>query len=137
VHKRRVQSLSRGLPARILEFRTDMERLIGAAGAVVSMGGYNTIIELLAAGKPAVIVPRIEPRLEQLIRTERLSALGLVEMIHPHDLAPYLLLRKVGELLERGSASRATVDLSGAQRAVELVLAGVNERQALPLGSRP
>jgi predicted glycosyltransferase len=136
-HKRRVESLSRGLRARILEFSTDMERLICAAGAVVSMGGYNTTIELLAAGKQAVIVPRVEPRLEQLIRTERLSALGLVEMIHPNDLAPDLLLRKVGELLERGSPSRATVDLSGAQRAVELVLAGVNERHALPLGSRP
>ena len=136
--RRKLENLSRGLPVRVLEFRTDMERLISAAGAVVSMGGYNTTVELLAAGKPAVIVPRVEPRLEQLIRAERLSALGLVETIHPDDLTPDVLLDKVGRLLEQDSASRVALDLdfSGADKTVELVLAGVNEKRRIPLGSR-
>lgn len=136
-HKRRVERLSRGLRVQVLEFRPDMELLIQAAGTVVAMGGYNTTTEILAAKKPVVIVPRAEPRIEQLIRAERLAGLGLVDMIHPYDLTPDLLRSKVEELLERGPArsSRVDVDLSGAARAVELVFAGVAHKHAMALGA--
>lgn len=134
--KRRVERLARGIRSRrvrVLEFRADMERLIAGAGAVVSMGGYNTTTELLAAGKPALIVPRVEPRVEQLIRAERLAALGLVEMIHPDDLTPALMRSTVEELLERGPTTgiEAAIDLSGASTAVEFVRDGVAEKRAL------
>ncbi len=32
------------------------------------MGGYNTYCEILSFDKPALIVPRLQPREEQLIR---------------------------------------------------------------------
>lgn len=136
-HKRQAERLSRGLRVRVLEFRPDMEFLIQAAGVVVAMGGYNTTTELLAARKPAIIVPRVEPRVEQLIRAERLASLGLVEMIHPHDLAPGLLRSKVEELVERGPipAVPFEVDLSGADRAVELISASVSHKHAMVLGA--
>jgi len=135
--QRRVERLARGLRVRVLEFRVDMERLIRRAGAVVSMGGYNSTIELLIARKPALIVPRVEPRVEQLIRAERLSRLGLVEMIHPDDLGPELMRSKVEGLLERDPASAPAieVDFSGASRAVELVAAGVAKKRALAVGA--
>jgi predicted glycosyltransferase len=135
--KRRVERLSRGLPVSVLEFRADMERLIQRAGAVVAMGGYNTTIELLAARKRALIVPRVEPRVEQLIRAERLASLGLVEVIHPRDLTPDLMRSKVEELLRRDPVSAPTVevDLSGAVRAVDLVCAAVAEKRALAVGA--
>lgn len=137
--KRRVERLARSIRSRrvrVLEFRADMERLIAGAGAVVSMGGYNTTTELLAAGKPALIVPRVEPRVEQLIRAERLAALGLVEMIHPDDLTPELMRSTVEELLERGPTTgiEAAIDLSGASTAVEFVRDGVAEKRALAVG---
>ncbi len=132
-HKRQVERLSQGLRVRVLEFRPDMELLIQAAGAVVTMGGYNTTTELLAAGKPAVIVPRVEPRVEQLIRAEQLANLGLADMIHPHDLTPELLRGKAEELLARGPnfTVPVEVDLSGADRAVELVSSGVADRHTV------
>ncbi len=135
--KRTLERLSRGLRARVLEFRADMECLIERAGAVVAMGGYNTTTELLAARKPALIVPRVEPRTEQLIRAERLASLGLVEMIHPRDLTPPLMRSKVEELLRHDPASvpNLEVDLSGAARAVKLVSARVAEKRALAVGA--
>lgn len=134
--RRRLERLARGLRARVLEFRADMERLIARAGAVVSMGGYNTTTELLSAGKPALIVPRVEPRVEQLIRARRLAALGLVEMIHPDDLTPALMRSTVEGLLERGPTTgiEVAIDLSGATKAVELVREGVTEKRALAVG---
>ena len=134
--KREIERLARGLRARVMEFRPDMERLIKSAGAVVAMGGYNTTVELLAARKSALIVPRVEPRVEQLIRAERLADLGLVEMIHPNDLTPRLVRSKVEELLKRDpvSAPRVGVDLSGASRAVDLVTAEIAGKREVHLG---
>ncbi|HZA43980.1 MAG TPA: glycosyltransferase, partial [Rubrobacter sp.] len=135
--KRTLERLSGGLRARVVEFRADMERLIQGARAVVTMGGYNTTTELLAARKPALIIPRVEPRVEQLIRARRLASLGLVEMIHPRDLTPSLMRDQVEDLLRRdpSTAANAEVDLSGAARTVKLVSANVAEKRALAVGA--
>jgi predicted glycosyltransferase len=45
------------------------------------MGGYNTFCEMLSFDKPAVIVPRTKPRLEQYIRAHRAEELGLVRVL--------------------------------------------------------
>ena len=45
------------------------------------MGGYNTFCEILSFDKPALIVPRTAPRLEQYIRASRAADLGLVSML--------------------------------------------------------
>lgn len=57
--------------------------LIRASESVISMGGYNSVCELLANNKPALIVPRVEPRLEQAIRAERLSRINAVSFLLP------------------------------------------------------
>ncbi|MBP0662006.1 hypothetical protein J8J07_24120, partial [Mycobacterium tuberculosis] len=69
----------------VLEFDNRMEELIAGAKAVVAMGGYNTYCEILSFDKPALIVPRIQPREEQLIRAQRASELGLVDMLLPEE----------------------------------------------------
>lgn len=70
---------------KIIEFDNRMEELIAGARGVVSMGGYNTYCEILSFDKPALIVPRLQPREEQLIRAQRASALGLVDMLLPQE----------------------------------------------------
>lgn len=133
----RLEQLAKGTRSRIIEFHADMEALIEDAGPVVAMGGYNTTIELLAAGKTAIIVPRIEPRIEQLIRAERLQALGLLDMIHPQDLTPSRLRSKVEEIMarRRDSNLRVHVDLSGAPRAAGLIHSGIRDKQTLTLSA--
>ena len=49
------------------------------------MGGYNTFCEILSFDKPAVIVPRSRPRMEQTIRATRAQELGLVRMLDSED----------------------------------------------------
>ena len=66
----------------------DTLRLFAAADAVVSMGGYNSVCEALAAARPLVIVPRATDKVEQAIRAELLAARGLVSCVHPRELAP-------------------------------------------------
>jgi len=49
------------------------------------MGGYNTFCEILSLDKPALIVPRTRPRLEQYIRAVEAKRLGLVRMLSEDD----------------------------------------------------
>lgn len=63
-------------------FDSHMETLMSNAVGVVAMGGYNTFCEILSFDKPAVIIPRTKPRLEQYIRAKRAEDLGLLRMIH-------------------------------------------------------
>ncbi|SHJ49256.1 Predicted glycosyl transferase [Shimia gijangensis] len=62
-------------------FESRIENLIAGAKGIVSMGGYNTFCEVLSFDKPAVIVPRTKPRLEQYIRAHRAEELGLVRVL--------------------------------------------------------
>jgi predicted glycosyltransferase len=76
----------------VIEFDNRMEDLIANARAIVAMGGYNTYCEILSFDKPALIIPRMVPRQEQLIRAVRATELGLVGMLHPDHSADGLRL---------------------------------------------
>jgi predicted glycosyltransferase len=66
---------------RTLTFDARLENLMARAAGIVAMGGYNTFCEILSFDKPALIVPRMTPRLEQYIRARRAADLGLVAML--------------------------------------------------------
>ena len=64
-----------------ITFNARLEALVARAAGVVAMGGYNTFCEILSFDKPALIIPRTAPRLEQHIRAARAAELGLVAML--------------------------------------------------------
>ncbi len=64
-----------------ITFDTHIESLMTSAAGVVAMGGYNTFCEILSFDKRTLIVPRTEPRREQLIRAQRAQAQGLVSVL--------------------------------------------------------
>lgn len=72
----------------VQDFSDDMMSMVSAADVVLSMGGYNTVCELLTLHKRGVVVPRTEPVQEQWIRAQRMAALGLLRMLHPDQLTP-------------------------------------------------
>ena len=67
----------------ILEFHPEPTKLLAHADHIISMGGYNTVSEILSLEKRALIVPRVSPRREQLIRARRFESLGLIDVIYP------------------------------------------------------
>ena len=52
----------------IVDHQEEPEALLARAARVVTMGGYNSVMEVLAHGIPTLVVPRVAPREEQLIR---------------------------------------------------------------------
>jgi len=107
----------------IVRFAEDMAYYVRNADLVVSMAGYNTISEILAYGKHALVVPRVEPRREQLVRAERLARLGLVSFVHPAALTATSFSEAIARALDGVDTPLppATVDLRGLERTASLV----------------
>ena len=99
-------------------FTDDVPGYLEASDVVVSMGGYNSVCEILSASRPAIIVPRVTPRKEQLIRAVTLSRRGLLRMIHPAELSPQRLLHEIIDLLAGGAhGAGAPLAMDGLPRA--------------------
>ena len=96
-----LRSRARRVDAAFMVFSGHMTSLIAAADLVVTMGGYNTLTEILSLGGRAVVVPRVTPRAEQLIRAQCLERRGLVHLFHPDRLADGDLMAAVETELSR------------------------------------
>lgn len=115
----------------IIEFDSRLEVLLRDACAVIAMGGYNTFCEVLSFDKPALIVPRVRPREEQMIRARRAAELGAVTMLHPDAAAdPATLARLMRALPDqpRPSQTRQPLKLDGLETISDLVGACLEAR---------
>jgi predicted glycosyltransferase len=112
-----IHSLINDCPNAIIQnFTDDMMACMDAADLVISMGGYNTVCELLTLGKRAIVVPRCKPVQEQMIRAERMEKLGLLRTVHPENMTPSGLMDTVEEELLTIDTHRQNgykIDLNG------------------------
>ena len=99
----------------------DLGAELRAARASVSQGGYNTALEVVRSGTPALLVPYATPEEdEQLRRARRLERLGAVRVLEPERLAPSTLAAELRRLLAF-QPRPAHLDLDGARRTGELL----------------
>jgi predicted glycosyltransferase len=115
---------ARGLPVDVRKSVEDPTALLEQASAVVTMGGYNSLVEVLQWHKRALVVPRSSPSAEQQVRSSLFAQMGLVRMLEPEMLSPDNLSRALLELLDDDSVpvSANVPPLDGAQRAAAQLL---------------
>jgi predicted glycosyltransferase len=87
---------------------------LAAADLSVSMAGYNTSMNVLAAGTPALMLP-FDQNLEQGLRVRKLTIDHPIRMLQEEDLTPRQLAGIMARQLEK-QRYRTTVDLDGARR---------------------
>ncbi len=97
------------LGVRTYHFYRQMEKIFAAADIVVSMGGYNTLCEILSQGTISLVIPRETPRQEQIIRARAFHRQNLVDYIPWADYAPDLLRDKIFYLLENPASYREAI----------------------------
>ena len=116
----RLERLAEGLPDLLMTpFISDFLSYVNAADAVVTMGG-STVVEIVSLGKRPIIVPRVKPWQEQMIRAERLSERGLATWLHPDKMTPGRLAQAVNTEFA-ASPPTATLKFTGLQRAGEIL----------------
>lgn len=109
----------------------DLPALLRDSSVVVAMAGYNTCAEILQARIPAVLLPRVTPRREQLVRAERLSALGLAQ--NAHGASPKRLLEEIELALAKRRVTAPLPCMLGAQKAAAVLLRGAVAAENLRL----
>ena len=96
---------------------------LAAADLSVSLAGYNTTMNILAARVAALVWPFAQNQ-EQSLRAGRLADLGALELLSPHDFAPSVLAGRAGRLLRAPVvATRQAVGLDGATETARLITA--------------
>jgi predicted glycosyltransferase len=99
-------------------FTPNLISYLNKADLSISLGGYNTTMNILKTGVRAIVYPSNKDR-EQAIRAEKLEHLGLLKILHPHELQPKLLTQTIVDYLPNGESSAPghQLQLEGAKQA--------------------
>jgi predicted glycosyltransferase len=102
--------------------RPDFPALLARARVSVSQAGYNTAMDVLRSGAPALMVPFAGRReTEQRMRTERLARLGAIDLLDERDLSPAALAAAIDRAAERGDGNALAFDMDGAAASAALI----------------
>jgi predicted glycosyltransferase len=128
-----------GVPAVAVErFRSDFPDLLGQAALSVSQAGYNTVLDILASGVRAVVVPYEGSGDEQPLRARLLAERNLLQVVAEGELSPARLASAVAEAIATPDFPAAIrLDMDGARRSVEILAALVDEVAAARGGVSP
>jgi len=92
---------------------------LDAANLSISLGGYNTTMNLLATGTYGLMHP-FQQNHEQHMRTTRLEARGIVKMVLDDDLDPQVLAGHMAKGLDRTPTPHG-LDLNGGTESARIL----------------
>ncbi|MEO8859243.1 MAG: glycosyltransferase [Burkholderiaceae bacterium] len=121
----RLRDLARAsgtVPAEVERNRADFRQLLSCGRMSISQGGYNTMMDLLQAKIPSVVVPFAGgAETEQTLRARLLAERGWIELLEESDLSATTLARAIDCAAQRPQQRRHAIASNGAHRAAELV----------------
>src|SRR5271170_3987897 len=126
--------LSADLPDGVVleRYRADFRQMLQRCRVSVSQAGYNTVLDILAARTPAVVVPFASEReTEQQLRAERLAAQGVLELVPETELTPARLAHAVEWAIECDPGT-ISVDTGGARRTADLIASIIRDSVSGP-----
>jgi predicted glycosyltransferase len=94
-------------------FTSHFPEWLATADLSISMAGYNTCMNLVQAGIPALVYPFKQNR-EQRLRAEQLGKKALISIIEDVDLTPHLLAGKIAEQI-KNQRIKTSINLDGAE----------------------
>ena len=110
----RLRDLARGQSnLRVERFTPDLHQKLAGCELSISMGGYNTTMNVLATGVRAMMMGCTNnDGMDQVERVEKLGQLGVVDVVRTDDLEPARFADRVVQCLERAPAT-ANIDIDG------------------------
>jgi predicted glycosyltransferase len=115
-----LQSMA-GNGLRVQRFTPIFLDYLSAADLSISLAGYNTCMNLLATGVPALVLPYARQR-EQPLRVEKLKPFLTLRVLEESDLEPDRLCRAIeGGLAMQRQATPPPLNLDGAATTARIV----------------
>ncbi len=108
--------------------RPDFTGLLARARLSISQGGYNTVLDVLEAGVPSVLVPFAQAtETEQAQRAKALAAHKRVVVAEEHNLTPERLAQAADDALALPRAQHKVL-LGGAEKSAEILMEELKAR---------
>jgi predicted glycosyltransferase len=104
----------------ISTFSDDFLALLSAADLSISMGGYNTSMNILATGVPALVWPYPGDQ-EQGLRTGRLSDKGLLKVLTEADFPPDRMVPIIEQALRSPGRAAGSIAMDGAPQTARFI----------------
>lgn len=119
----------------VARFTPDFLSYLAAADLSISMAGYNTCMNILAAGVPALVWPFSQNR-EQRMRAERLAQVGCLKVLTDEDMDPDRLAAIMDDMLSRPKRTKNPVDLNGANQTARWLEEWIRTEKGSRVGDR-
>jgi len=125
-----LQALAGDADVAVEAARSDFRKMLYHAAASVSMCGYNTALDLMQAGTPALFIPFDEGgEVEQTLRARSLSHMAGFRTCRAADLTPERLLHEVTELVKTKRGKPAEILFDGAAQSVRIAVGMLGARR--------
>lgn len=116
----------------LARYSAQFVELMAKADLSVSMAGYNTCMNVVATGVPALVLPFTGgDNNEQTVRARKLEELGIVRMIAPGELTPERLAEKMAQQLQAKPAA-AQLNLGGVENSASFLQALAQRQESAP-----
>jgi predicted glycosyltransferase len=107
---------------RIRRFTDRFMDYLGAADLSVSMAGYNTCMNLLVTGGPALVYPYSRQR-EQPLRAAKIKDIIPMRVLAEGDIEPVRLAEHMRAMLRRPKAAAVELNFNGAANTLNILAA--------------
>jgi predicted glycosyltransferase len=116
------QAASESSNLTLRKFTPNLLAYMQEASLSISLGGYNTTMNILRTEVNAMILPSSKDW-EQTIRAEKLQSMGILRLLQPEDLQPKQLVDRIVQALEapRSVQPFRSFELQGAQKTTDLL----------------
>lgn len=126
--RRQVHQRAAALGVAVDDHRTDLPQLMAAAALSISQAGYNTVLDLVAAGPRAILVPfATGGETEQPLRAALLQAGGRAWVVHEATVSGASLGAAITSALSQPLPLPLTLTLDGAATSARLILAEASQ----------
>ena len=111
--------------------RPDFRSLLSRSALSISQAGYNTMMDILVARCPALVVPFAgAEESEQSLRAREFERRGVLSVLDEKELSPATLARAAAVALQKGLRGQPpSIDLDGARRSATIIIETIDDRR--------
>lgn len=115
----KLKTLSRDLPVKIIR-NCDTSEFIHSAELIITMAGYNTLMDAIYAEKKIITMPRKGPSIEQRLRVKLFEKLGILTSINPVNMPDCNeLTEMIIEQLKISKKPTLKINIDGLNRVID------------------